>query len=333
MKRLIAFFVKRGLLVNMLSLMLLAGGIFAALSIQREAFPSINFDLAVINATWPGSSPREMERLVVTPIERELKGVDGIDTIRSTAYPGSMVINVEIDPNYTDRSRFVSDVQQAINRADLPVDLPDDPLLTEIKSEQAPVLSFTMFGDFKPLELKRIADAVEDDVLDISGVARIVTQGKRKEEIRIVLDPERMRRQRIAVADVMRLIRGWNINAPGGSLKEASGEQIIRVTGQFKSAGDAAHLALRANERGDVLRLSDVADVTEALVSPTRYVDASGKPAINMIVMKKGDADIINLVDRVRAYLKTIPQKYGKGVQVRTYRDISTITRLRLWAC
>jgi len=330
MKRLIAFFVKRGLLVNMLSLMLLAGGIFAGISIQREAFPSINFDLVVINATWPGSSPKEMERLVITPIERELKGVDGIDTIRSTAYPGSMIINVEIDPNYTDRSRFVSDVQQAINRADLPADLPDDPLLTEIKSEQAPVLSFTMFGDFKPLALKRIADAVEDDVLDIPGVARIVTQGKRKEEIRIVLDPVRMHRQRIAVADVMRLIRGWNINAPGGSLKEASGEKIIRVTGQFKSAEDAARLVLRANERGNVVRLSDVADVSEDLVSPTRYVDASGKPAINMIVMKKKDADIINLVDRVRAYLKTIPQKYGKGVQVRTYRDISTITRLRL---
>ena len=330
MKKLIAFFVRRGLLVNLLSLMLLAAGIYAGIAIQREAFPSINFDLVVINAGWPGASPKEMERLVVTPIERELKGIDGIDTIRSTAYPGSMVMNIEIDPNYDDRSRFVSDVQQAINRADLPADLPADPILTEIKSEQAPVLSFTMFGDFGPLELKRIADAVEDDVLDIPGVARIITQGKRKEEIRIVLDPERMRRQRIAVADVMRLVRGWNINAPGGALKEAAGEQILRVTGQFKSAEDAARLVLRANERGDVVRLSDVAEVSETLVSPTRYVDASGKPAINMIVMKKGDADIIDLVDKVRAYLDTIPDKYGKGISVRTYRDISTITRLRL---
>jgi len=330
MKRLIAFFVKRGLLVNMLSLMLLAGGVFAALNIQREAFPNINFDLVVINAAWPGAAPSEMERLVITPIERELKGVDGVDTIRSTAYPGSMVINIEIDPDYKDRSRFVSDVQQAINRADLPVDLPDDPVLTEIKSEQAPVLSFTMFADLDPLQLKRIADDVEDDVLDIPGVARIITQGKRKEEIRIVLNPEQMHRQRIAVGDVMRLIRGWNINAPGGSLKEADGEKIIRVTGQFTSAADAANLVLRANERGNVVRLSDVADVSETLVTPTRYVDASGKPAVNMIVIKKGDADIIDLVDRVRAYLATIPDRYGEQVQVRTYRDISTITRLRL---
>jgi len=330
MKRLIAFFVERGLLVNMLSLMLFAGGVFAAITIQREAFPSINFDLVVVSASWPGASPREMERLVITPIERELKGVDGVNTIRSTAYPGSMVINIEVDPDYTDRSRFVSDVQQAINRADLPDDLPDDPTLSEIKSEQAPALSFTMFGDFRPLALKRIADHVEDDVLDISGVARIITQGKRKEEIRIVLDPKRMRRQRVSTGDVIRLVQGWNINAPGGRLKEKGGEKVIRVAGQFKSAADVGRLALRANERGDVLRLRDVAHVTETLGEPQRYVDAMGKPAINMIIMKKGNADIIDLVDRLRAYLATVPEKYGKGVHIRTYRDISTITRLRL---
>ena len=330
MKRVIAFFVRRGLLVNLLSLMLLGGGVFAALSIQREAFPSVNFDLVVISAGWPGASPREIERLVVTPIERELKGIDGINTIRSTAYPGSMSINIEVDPDYKDRSRFVSDVQQAVNRASLPDDLPDDPRIMEIKSEQAPVISFTVFGDFPPLTLKRIADHIEDDVLDIPGVARIITQGKRKEEIRIVLDPERMRRARVTAGDVARLIRGWNINAPGGALKASDGQRIIRVTGQFLSADDAANLVLRANDRGDAVRLGDVARVEETLVEPTRYVDAMGQPAINMIVMKKGDADIITLVDRVRAYLKTIPELYGQGVHVRTYQDFSTITRLRL---
>jgi len=330
MKRLLAFFVERGLLVNMVSIMLLAGGVYAALTIQREAFPSINFDLVTIHATWPGASPREIERLVVVPIERELKGIDGVKTIRSTAYSGSTEIDIEIDPDYRDRSRFVSDVQQAINRADLPEDLPEDPRLTEIKSEQAPVLSFTIFGDLKPLRLKRIADAIEDDVLNLPGVARIVTQGKRKEEIRIVLDPVRMHRLRIATADVVRLIQGWNVNAPGGRLKSERGEKIIRIAGQFRSVADVAGLVLRANARGHAVLLRDVAKVRETLVAPERYVDAMGKPAINMIVMKKRDADLIDLVDRLRAYLKRVPEKYGAGVHVHTYRDISTVTRLRL---
>jgi len=330
MKNVIAFFVRRGVLVNLFSLMLLAGGIYAGVQIQREAFPSVNFDVIVVAAGYPGAAPKEIEQLLVTPIERELKGIDGINVVRSTAYPGTMQITIEVDPNYKDRSRLVSDVEQAINRADLPTDLPADPVITEVKSEQAPILTFSVFGNFDDLTLKHFGDEIEDDVLNIPGIAKVLVQGDRKEEIRIVPDPEKMRRQRVAINDIVKLIRGWNINAPGGQLKEADGQRIIRITGEFSSAEDAANLVLRANERGEALRLKDVAEVTATLEKPVRLVGAQGDPAINMIVLKKGDADIITTVDRIRAYLQTVPEKYDAGLQVRVYNDFSTITRLRL---
>jgi len=330
MKNAIAFFVRHGVLVNLLSLMLLAGGIYAANNIQREAFPSVNFDVVVVAAAYPGTAPREVEQLLLTPIERELKGIDGINVIRATAFAGSMQITIEVDPNYKDRSRLVSDIQQAINRADLPVDLPADPVISEVKSEQAPVLTFSIFGDFDPLTLKHLGDKIEDDVLGLKGVARILVQGDQKEEIRIVPDPKKMLQQRISTDDIVTLVRGWNINAPGGRLKAPDGQRIIRITGEFTSAQDAADLVIRANERGQAIRLGDIAEVTQTLERPTRYVGAQGDPALNMIVLKKGDSDIIELVDRVRSYLKTVPEKYGEGVNVRVYNDMSTITRLRL---
>lgn len=330
MKSLIAFFVHRGLMVNLLSVMLLLGGVYAAKNIQREAFPSVNFDMIVVSAAYPGTTPREVEQLLVTPVERQLKGLDGINTIRSTAFPGSMQVTIEVDPDFSDRSRLIADVQQAINQAHLPVDLPADPVISEIKSEQAPVLTFSIFGKFDPLTLKHLGDSIEDDVLAIDGVARLFVQGDRKEEIRIVLDPVRMRQQRIAINDIIRLVNGWNINAPGGSLKTDDGQLMIRIVGEFRSAEDAGNLVLRANDQGQVLYLHDVAEIEETLVRPSRIVGAQGDPALNFVVLKKGDADIISLVDRVRAYLDTVPTKYGAEVQVRTYQDFSLITRLRL---
>lgn len=330
MKNLIRFFVEHGLLVNLISLLLLISGIYAAVSIQREAFPSVDFDLVVIAAAYPGTSPKEMEQLVVIPIERELKGVDGIENTRSTAFPGYMEIRVEIDPNYRDRARFVADVQQAIDRADLPPDLPDDPVLQEIKSEQTPVISFSVFGDMNELALKHIGDDIEDDLLLIPGVARVIVQGERKEEIRITLDPERMARQRISTGDIISLIQGWNVNAPGGLLKDPTGQKSVRVVGEFTSAEDAADLVIRANERGDAVRLGDVADVSQTLERAQRYMDARGIPSLNMIVLKKADADIIDLVDRVRAYLATVSERFDGRVQVSTYQDFSINTRLRL---
>ncbi len=330
MKNLIAFFVKRGVLVNLISIILLAGGIYAGINMQREAFPSINFDVIVVTGAYPGAAPREVERLLVTPIEQEMKGIDGINALRSTAFSGNMQITVEVDPNFKDRSRLVSDIQQAINRADLPVDLPADPIITEVKSEQTPVLTFSIFGDFQPLELKHLSTQIEDDVRALKGVANVFVQGDRKEEIRIVPDPEKMRRHRVSINDIIALVKGWNINAPGGRLKSPDGQRIIRITGEFTSAEDAANLVLRSNERGQALYLKDVADVVQTLERPYRYVGARGDPAINMIVVKKSDADIIQLVDRVRAYLDTIPKTYGENVHVSAYNDFSTITRLRL---
>ncbi len=330
MKIIISFFVKRGLIVNLLSLMLLSAGVYAGFSMQREAFPSVNFDLITVIAVYPGAAPREVERLMVAPIEQELKGIDGINVMRSTAYAGNMQIFIEVDPNFRDRSRLVSDIQQAINRADLPTDLPTDPVISEIKSEQTPVLTFSIFGAFQPLELKHLSNQIEDDVRNIKGVANVFVQGDLKEEIRIVPNPVKMRHNRVSINDIIALVRGWNVNAPGGRLKAPEGQSIIRITGEFVSAEDAGNLVLRANDRGHSLYLKDVAEISETLERPTRYVGAEGDPAINMIVIKKSDADIIKLVDRVRDYLGTIPEKYGENVNVRTYNDFSTITRLRL---
>ena len=328
MRTVIAFFVQRGLVVNLLSLMLLMAGGYAALHIQREAFPSVNFDVIVVTAAYPGTAPKEVENLLLTPIERELKGVDGIDTLYATAYPGLMQISIRVDPNFKDRSRLVSDIQQAVNRASLPVDLPASPTISEIKSEQAPVLGFTIFGDVTALQLKQISTHIKDDILNIKGISHAFVQGDRKEEIRITLKPKAMQRYHISINDVMQLVQGWNVNAPGGRLKSRQGEQMIRITGEFVSAEDAGNLVLRANDRGQGVRLKDVADVRYTLQRPSRLVAAQGKPAVNFIVMKKGDEDIINLVNRVRAYLTTVPDTYH--MQVRTYQDFSLITRLRL---
>ncbi len=330
MNQVIAFFVRRGLLVNMLSGMLLLGGIYAAMHIQREAFPSVNFDLVVIGAAYPGASPQELEQLVTMPIERELKGIDGIKKTTSTSYPGTMEIVIQIDPNYTDRSRFVSDVQQAVNRAVLPDDLPADPFVKEIKSDQTPVISFSIFGDIPELDLKHIANHIEDDLLALPGVSKVNVKGDRKEEIRIVLKPEAMAKYRVSTDEVMALIRKWNVNAPGGQLKTAEGVKTIRINGEFTSAQDASSLVVRANELGQALYLSDIADVEQTLEKPRRYVDAMGKPAMNFTVVKKGDADIIKVVDEVRKYLPTIAERYNEAIQVRAYMDFSINTRIRL---
>jgi len=330
MNNVIRFLVERPLVVNLVSIFIVALGLFAAFNINREAFPNVNLDRVQVNTVYPGATPAEIEQLVITPIEQELKSLTGIDKMTSVAFPGSGRIDLELDPNASNRQRIVSDVQLAVDRASLPSELPAQPAVVEIEGSIFPVLRLAISGDRTPLELKRLGDRIQDDLLELDGVAKTAILGDRKSEIRVVVDPAKLARQRISVGEVASVLQKWNVNAPGGDLETPEGQKSVRIAGEFKNAKDVANVVLRANEYGQGIRLGDIATVTETLEEPQIIYDVEGKPALSMIVMKKSDSDIIDTVDEIKGYLATVPDKYGKDLKVNTFQDFSKFTRIRL---
>lgn len=330
MNKLISFLVGRPLIVNLVSIFVVLMGLYSAVSINREAFPNVNLDRVQVNTVYPGATPAEIEQLIITPIEQELKSLTGIDRMISVAFPGSGRIDLELDPNSSNRQRIVSDVQLAVDRAELPSGLPVQPKVVEIEGSIFPIIRLAISGNRTPLELKRLGDRIQDDLLELDGVAKTAILGDRKSEIRVVVDPAKMAAQRVSVGEVARVLQTWNVNAPGGDLETPEGQKSVRIASEFKDAKDVADVVLRANESGQGIRLGDIAKVEETLEEPQIVYDVEGKPALSMIVMKKGDADIIDTVDDVKAYLKTIPEKYGKDLKANTFQDFSKFTRMRL---
>jgi len=326
----IRFLVERSLLVHLISIFLVVLGITAAMNINREAFPNVNLDKVQIAISYPGSSPEEIESIIINPIEQELKSLDGIDTMTSIAFPGSGQINLELDPDASNRDRIVSDIQLAVDRASLPADLPEDPTVLEIDGKVFPIIQMAVSAPRSEVELKRLGDKIEDDLLNVDGIARVQVQGDRRAELRVVVDPEKLQKNRISVGEIAQLLKNWNINAPGGDLDTKEGQKAVRIVGEYQNTDDIANLMIRANEAGEGVRISDVATVTESLQEAQVYYDVSGTPALNMIIMKKADADIIDAVDRVNQYIKTIPQRYGDDVQIETFQDFSRFAKIRL---
>ncbi len=330
MNGIIHFLVHRGLVVNLVSIFLLTLGLYATFAINREAFPNVNLDIIQINAQYPGASPEEVEQLVVTPIEQELRSLNGVDKMISMSFPGSGRITLELDPDSSNRDRIANDVTLAVNRAKIPSDLPFDPVVTEVDGSVFPVIRLALAAPVDELALKRMGDDIKDDLLNIKGVAQVIVQGERKAEIRVVVDPQRLARERMSVGEIARVLQGWNLNVPGGDIDTPEGQKVVRVVGEFTSAKDAAQLVLRANDRGDVLRLGDVATVTEALVTPQTLIGAGGKSGLSMLVLKKSDADILNTTDLIKAYVATVPEHYGEQVTLKTFQDFSRFARMRL---
>lgn len=330
MKALVRFFVDRDLLINLISVVVILLGLYSAFTMNRETFPNVDLDQIQVSVLYPGASPEELERLVITPIEQELKALSGIDDMISSAYPGSAMITLLLEPNASNRSRIASDVQLAINRADLPRDLPYDPLVLEIDTAMMPVIQLAISADRSELELKRLGDNIIDDLLALKGVGGVTLQGPRRAEIRINLKPEKLQQYRVSIQEIVGVLQNWNVNAPGGEFDTRDGQKVIRIVGEFTSTDDVADLVLRANEAGDTLRLGDVADISEDLEKATRVYDVSGQKALSMMVRKKADGDIISTVEKVYEYIETIPDRYGVDVNVEPFQDMSKLAKMRL---
>ena len=326
----IGFLVNRGLLVNLISIFLIAIGVYAAVDINREAFPNVQLDRVQVDFSYPGSTPDEIERFLINPIEDELKILDGVDKITSVAFPGSGRISLELDPDASNRSSIVSDIQLAVDRADLPSDLPADPSIIEIDGKVFPIIQIAISAKRSEVEVSRLADKIKDDVLDIDGVARVQLQGERKTEFRIGILPDKLDEQYIAIGEVIALLKNWNINAPGGDINTDEGQKFVRIASEFTDIDDLRKLVIRTTENGHVVYLKDIAEVSETLEKARIYYDVSGKPALNMIILKKQNADIITVVDKLKSYLKTVPKIYGDDVSVTTFQDFSRFAKVRL---
>ncbi|MCW8830820.1 MAG: efflux RND transporter permease subunit, partial [Gammaproteobacteria bacterium] len=327
----IHFLVTRPLVVNLVSIFLLVLGLVVSVFLlQIEAFPNVNLDAVQIDTAYPGASPKEIEQLVVTPIEQELRALNGIDKMISMSFPGSARITMELDPDATNRARLSSEISIAVDRAKLPSDLPQDPVVTEVDGAVFPVIRLAISAPKDEVSLKRLGDDIKDDLLSIDGVAKVFVQGDRKPEYRIVVDPKRMQQEHISIAEISAAVKNWNINAPGGDLETAEGQRAVRLVGEFQSVEDASNLVLRAYDYGGVLRLGDVATITESLVDPVTLHDVAGEPALSVLVLKKSKADIIDTVDKIKAYIETVPGRYGEAVLVKPFQDYSRFARVRL---
>ena len=237
MTAIVRFLVERGLIVNLVSVFLVAIGLATSIYFtQIEAFPNVNLDKIQIGVVYPGASPKEVEQLVITPIEQELRSLNGIDKTISMSFPGSGRIVLEVDPDSNNRSRLTSEVSLAVDRAQLPADLPDDPFVLEIDGSVFPIMRVSVSAPLDELELKRLGDEIIDDLVTISGVARVNSLGDRKAELRVVVDPQAMLKHRVSVNDISNTLTGWNLNAPGGDIDSPEGQKSVRILGVWVCA-------------------------------------------------------------------------------------------------
>jgi len=332
MKSLIRFSVNNSLFVNLMSVFMVVAGILALMNMSREAFPNISYDLVTIRTDYFGAPAQEIEKLISIKIEDELKEIDGIDELTSVSTENISLIIIKLDPDHEDKPKVVNDIQRAVDRVnDLPDDLEDDPIVTEVESKNYPVINVSVSGDFSEHELQKIAKVLETRILDIQEVAKVSRIGWRDREIWVEVDPELVDDYRLSLEEVISALKTRNLNLPGGSLDTAlRGEVLVRTVGEFEDPKEIENVIIRANDVGNWIRVKDVAEVKDTFEDDDLLEKTRGQQTITLTVIKKQSADIIEVVNKVKAEAEAFQLQAPEGVEISYFDDLSYYVKRRL---
>ena len=328
MKKIIEFSIKNPVVVNLLVLLIVTAGVVSFLRLTRELFPDFSRRVIRIDTRYPGASPEEVEELITARIEDRVRNVDGLNEMLSSSREGESEIRLQMQSD-TEMSRALGDVRAALDRvAGLPEEA-DEPRVTEVLST-FPVITVSLSGDIPEQELREIAKDLRDQLRRVDGVATVSIFGIRESRILIEVEPERLDQYGLSLEEIRAAVDNQNRNVPGGALKTARGEILVRTLGVAGGVADVERMILRSTDTGHALTVGDVAGVRESFEDPTVLARFDGKPSLNLVVIKERSGDTISVAKRVRSsvaeFRKTLPGTVAIGL----FNDFSVYIRNRL---
>ena len=324
----IAWMVHHRVAPNLLMLVFILGGLLMASQIRQEVFPDFSADTVTVSVAYPGASPEEVEQGVVLAIEEAVRGIDGVEEVRSTATEGSAQVTLEIATT-ADKELVYNDVQQEVDRI---TTLPDDAEEPDVRQTafSREVLDLLVYGDIDAWSLRRAAERVRDGLLRHPGISDVALQGARDFEIHVEVPQAALRKYDLTLDEVARIVSSSALDTAGGSLETDAGELLLRIQERKEWADQFATIPLITEESGTVLRLGDVATVKETLADTDRSATYNGQPAVGIEVVRVGDQTPISVSKAVRERLPEVMRDLPPSVQAAIQEDFSIIYKQRV---
>ena len=322
MRKLISYFIKYEVAVNIVILSFVIFGLVGAFSLNSSFFPLSDSKNILISVVYPGASPQEIEEGVVLKIEDNLKGLQGIDRVTSTSRENSGTINVEIEKG-RDIDFMLLEVKNAVDRVpNYPTGM--EPLVVAKQEVVRQTISFAISGDDIPLSvLKQVGRQVENDLRAIEGISQIAITGYPEEEIEIALIEDQLLAYDISFSEVAQKIAASNLLITGGTVKADAEEYLIRANNRQYYADELSTIIIKALPDGRMLRLSDVATVRDRFAESPNATYFDGERAITVTITSTNTEDLIGAAEAVKEYIDVFNQK-ASNVKLTVVNDLST---------
>ena len=316
-------FILRPVATILLMIGVLVAGIFAYKFLSTSALPQVDYPTIQVTTLYPGASPDVMASSVTSPLERQLGQMAGLSQMTSTSSGGSSIITLKFG---LDLSLDVAEqeVQAAINAADnlLPSDLPNPPTYKKVNPADSAVITLAASSDTLPLT--QVQDLVNTRVAlklsQISGVGMVTLAGGHQPAIRVQMNPTALAAHGLTLEDVNTLISNSNVNGSKGGFDGKYHSVTIDANDQLRTAAEYGNLIL-TYQNGAALRLKDIAHIEQGPENSYQSAWANNSPAIVISVQRQPGANVIQVVDNIKAALPTLQAALPDGVKMTILSD------------
>jgi multidrug efflux pump subunit AcrB len=327
MTRIIAWFASNHVAANLLMAVLVLGGLLAIPSILLKAFPDVDVDMIRVSVEYRGAAPEEAEEGICIRIEEEIEGVDGIDTVRSTAREGSCTVTVELLSG-ADVGLALDDVKARVDAIDtFPIEA-EQPTITKITPRRS-AIELVLSGETSEHDLKRVGERVRDEIATLPGVTQVDLTGTRPYEVSIEVSEASLRRFGLSFDQVTSAVRRSSLDLPGGSIETEGGEILLRTKGQAYWGPEFERIPVMTRTDGSRVLVSDVADVRDAFEDTDQASRMDAVPAILLRVFRVGEQDAVTIAKTVREYIAT-GANLPEGLTLSVWQDGTDMLRSRL---
>jgi multidrug efflux pump len=322
-------FILRPVATSLLMLAVLLAGIVAYRVLPISALPEIDYPTIQVVTLYPGASPDVVTSSITAPLERQFGQMPGLNQMSSTSSGGASVITLQFS---LDLSLDVAEqeVQAAINAGGnlLPADLPQPPIYSKVNPADAPILTLAITSATLPLP--KVQDLIDtrlaQKISQLPGVGLVTLQGGQRPAVRVQANPRALASYGLSLDDLRTAIANANVNQAKGSFDGPTRASTIDANDQLRSADEYRSLIV-AYRNGGAIRVSDVADVIDGAENIYLGAWANNVPAIVMNVQRQPGANVIAVVDSIKALLPTLQANLPGAVEVRVLTDRTTTIR------
>jgi len=304
-------------------LVVFVGGLIAYNTIPKEAEPDIEIPVIYVSISHDGISPEDSERLLVRPMEQELRSIEGIKEMTANAYEGGANVQLEFDAG-VNTDKALQDVREKVDKAKakLPGDT-DEPTVNEVKmSRFDPMLILNLAGNIPERTLTTIAKDLKEKIEGLSGVLEVNLIGTREELMEVVVDPLAMESYGLDQAQIIQFVSRNNRLVAAGALHSSEGRFPVKVPGVFENASDVLNLPIKAvGER--IVHFKDIADVRRTYKDAESVARLNGKPAIAIEVVQRAGSNVIDTIDAVKSLIAVEKTYWPADIEVVASRDKS----------